>query len=56
MKKIDLAQSITVLANLGVNAGIVFLALEVRQGNELLQAEASAAYVDMRTSGLSKWA
>lgn len=40
MKKIDLAQSITILANLGVIAGIVFLAVELRQNNALLEAEA----------------
>lgn len=41
MKKIDIGQGIGILANLGVIAGIVFLAVELRQNNELLQAEAS---------------
>lgn len=31
MKKIDLGQAIQILANLGVLAGIVFLALQIRQ-------------------------
>ena len=31
MKKIDLGQTITILANVGVIAGIVFLAIEVRE-------------------------
>jgi hypothetical protein len=40
MKQIDLGQSITILASLGVIAGIVFLGLELRQNNELMEAEA----------------
>ena len=40
MKKIDLGQTITILANLGVIAGIIFLAVELRQNNRLLSAEA----------------
>ena len=43
MKKIDLGQMITILANVGVIAGIVFLAIELRQNNELLAAQASFA-------------
>ena len=40
MKKLDLGQTITILANIGVIAGIVFLGLEIRQNNELMAAEA----------------
>jgi hypothetical protein len=36
MRKIDLGQTIQILANLGVIAGIGVLALELRQNNELL--------------------
>jgi len=50
MKKIDLGQTITILANIGVIAGIVFLALELKQNNELLEAEARQALVDRRIS------
>ena len=39
MKKADLGQVITVIANLGVIVGIVFLALELQQNNELLASE-----------------
>ena len=35
MKKIDLSQIITILANVGVLAGIVFVALEIRQSNRI---------------------
>ena len=41
MKKIDLSQAISILANIGVIAGIVFLAVELRQNNQLLEAEVS---------------
>lgn len=40
MNKIDLGQTITILANLGVIAGIVFLALELRQNSDLLSMQA----------------
>ncbi len=40
MKKLDLGQSISILANIGVIAGIVFLGMEVQQNNELLDSQA----------------
>ena len=43
MKKIDLGQAVTLLANVGVIAGIVFLAVELQQNNELMGAAARAA-------------
>jgi hypothetical protein len=46
MKKIDLGQSIGILANLGVIAGIVFLAVEVRTNtatNQIAMYQASSA-------------
>ena len=43
MKKIDLGQTITILANVGVIVGIVFLAIELRQNNELLGQQARIA-------------
>ncbi len=43
MKKLDLGQTLGILANVGVIAGIVFLGVELRQNNELLMAEASYA-------------
>lgn len=39
MKKIDLGQAITTGANIGVIAGIVFLAVELQQNNELQALE-----------------
>lgn len=43
MTKIDLGQTINTLANVGVIAGIVFLAIELRQNNELMGDEAERA-------------
>lgn len=39
MKKIDLGQTISILANLGVLAGIVFLAIEVSQNQATLEEQ-----------------
>ena len=35
MRKIDLGQSVTILANIGVIAGLLFLAIEIQQSNRL---------------------
>ena len=43
MKKLDLGQTITILANLGVIAGIVFLGIELRQNNQLMETVARQA-------------
>ncbi len=43
MKKLDLGQTLGILANLGVIAGIIFLAFELRQNNQLLVAQTSYA-------------
>ena len=43
MKKLDFVQIVGLLANLGVIAGIVFLGLELRQNNSLLEAQTSFA-------------
>ena len=48
MKKIDLGQIITILANLGVIVGIGFLAVEIRQGNALLNAESRGSRAEVR--------
>jgi len=40
LKKLDLGQTISVLANLGVIGGILLLAYELRQNNSLMEAEA----------------
>ena len=39
----DLGEIIAILANIGVIAGIVFLAVEIRQNNRLLAAEARSS-------------
>jgi hypothetical protein len=50
MKKIDLGQTITILANVGVIAGIVFLAFELRQNNDQLALQAQAQLQERRNS------
>jgi hypothetical protein len=40
LKKIDLGQTIMILANVGEIAGIVFLAFELQQNNEALDLQA----------------
>ncbi len=51
MRKIDLSQAFRILANVGVIAGIAFLAFELRQNNDLLEAEARARRTEIRISG-----
>ena len=48
MKKIDLGQTISIAANLGVIAGIIFLAFELQQNNKLLRAQADQIYLQQR--------
>lgn len=48
MKKIDLGQAVSILANAGVIAGIVFLALELQQNNDLLESQVRATRTLMR--------
>jgi len=43
MKKLDIGQTISIFANIGVIAGIVFLGLELQQNNELMATAANAA-------------
>ena len=50
MKKIDVGQTISILANIGVITGIIFLGIEVRQNNELLAAQARRDLLDARTA------
>ena len=48
MKKIDLGQTVSILANIGVIAGIVFLGYELQQNNKLLAAQARSERVALR--------
>ena len=41
MKKVDLGQAIVIFANIGVIAGIVFLAFEIQQNTTQMRAEAA---------------
>ena len=48
MKKIELSHLIQIAANLGVIAGIAFLAVELNQNNRLLRAEAIGSVLETR--------
>lgn len=48
MKKMDIDRSIQLLANLGVIAGIVFLAVEIRQNTESLEEGRNLAMAQAR--------
>ncbi len=56
MKKIDLGQTIQIVASLGVIGGILLLAYELRQNNELLLAEAGQRALENRAGTLRGWA
>ncbi len=48
MKADNVNRWLTLGANVGVVIGIVFLAVELQQNNELLQSQADITYVEMR--------
>jgi hypothetical protein len=48
MKNIDLGQTISILANIGVIAGIVFLGFELRQSQVVGRAQTQTAIADAR--------
>ena len=50
MNKLDFAQTVGLLANLGVIAGIVFLAIELQQNNRLMAAQVRAFEIEMSRS------
>ena len=50
MSKVKLGQTISILANIGVVAGIVLLALELRQNNLLMQSQARMNRLELRQS------
>jgi len=48
MKRIDLGQTIGILANLGVIAGIVFLAVEIGQNQAALEEQNTLTRISAR--------
>ena len=46
MKKLDVGQAVTLLANIGVIAGIVFLAIEIQQNTGEIRSQASLGIND----------
>jgi len=55
LKKLDLGQTISIVANFGVIAGIVFLGIELRQNNEYLAAQASLAQFSIERDRRSRF-
>ena len=56
MKKFNLGQSITILANVGVIAGIVFLGIELRQNNDQLAVQIILSRNDNRANDIVRFA
>ena len=52
MKKIDVGQSLSILANVGVLIGIVFLAIEIRASNVQARVVNQIAFVGQSTDWL----
>ena len=52
MKRLDLGQTINTLANIGVIAGIVFLALEVDQFQDQMEAQSNFNYYSALSNSL----
>lgn len=52
MKKIDVGQVVTILANVGVIGGLIFVGLQLRQDRQV----AVATSIDATASGLVDWA
>ena len=52
MKKLDFAQTVGLLANIGVITGILFLGYEMRQNTNAIQASTLQGMVDLTTSYL----
>jgi len=50
MNKIDVGQTIAILANIGVIAGIVFLAVELDQNSDLLEMQARSTLIGTKIS------
>ena len=46
MKKLDLGQAVSILANVGVIAGIAFLAFEIRQNTLATQMQTAQSYTN----------
>ena len=55
MKKRDLGQLVGILANIGVISGIGFLAFELHQNNELLEAQAQFNHKETRANLLGEF-
>lgn len=55
MHKIDLGQSIAIIANVGVILGIVFLAFELRQNTDVMELQVSQLNLERQTDDLADY-
>ncbi len=55
MKKLDIGQTVGVLANIGVIAGIIFLAVELQQNNQLLAAQTRTTRMEVRKESTNRY-
>lgn len=55
MKKFDLGQTVQMVANIGVIAGIIFLGYELRQNTLATQATASQSVTDAESQAILQW-
>ncbi len=56
VKNIDWGKSVAIVANIGVIFGLVLLAVELNQNNEVLEAQSRDVWVDRRAAILEKMA
>ena len=54
MKKVDIGQTVSILANIGVIAGIIFLGVEIQQNNEALAVQARLDREDVFRQGVAR--
>jgi len=54
LKKISLGQTISIFANLGVIAGIVFLGVELQQNNQALEIQARSGREDLFRQAITR--
>lgn len=52
MKNFDFGRAIQIIANLGVVAGIIFLGVELRQNNDLLEYDRRLSALELRLSAM----
>ena len=55
MRKIDVGQTVTILANIGVILGILFLAFELQQNTDVMEMQISERNLERQTDDLADY-